>query len=103
MVVVNRDGRVFYDSQGGVGVGRVSEVVRAVAEARDVRNLSPSQAQSWIVTTATALNELHRLVSDPGLSVQERRGHNDADLLEVSKHLATVDARAVCGRSILTR
>ena len=74
MVVVNRDGRVFYDSQGRVGVGRVSEVVRAVAEARDIRNLSPAQAQSWIVTTATALNELHRfgMVMRPRILLCER-------------------------------
>lgn len=95
VAVQNRDGRVFYDSRGAAGVERAAAALQAVDEARDVRNLSPAQAQSWIVTTADALHERYRIGNDQTLSEHARRGHNDVDLVKVSKRLAAVDARAV--------
>ncbi|MFT4050619.1 MAG: zeta toxin family protein [Microbacterium sp.] len=96
VVVQNRDGRVFYDAPVTVaGVECATAAVEAVDEARDVRNLSPVQAQSWIATTTAALHERYRLGNDPTLSENARRGHNDVDLVKTSKRLATMDAEAV--------
>lgn len=88
VVVQDRDGRVFHDADGaGGGTQRGEAAALAVDHARDVRNLSRLQAQSWIEIAVGALRDRVRL------------GHDAPDLVRVSTQLATTDAAAVIARA----
>ncbi|WP_435298968.1 zeta toxin family protein [Timonella sp. A28] len=84
VVVQNREGTIFHDENvrdGGIARGEAAAA--AVETARDVRTMTPQQAQVWIERTAEALDARGKL------------GQNDPDLVTVCNRLATVDAAAV--------
>ncbi len=88
VVVQNRDGHVFHDAdvrEGGIERGEAA--AKAVDSARDVRTMTPEQAQAWITRTSEALRE--RAVFN----------QNDPDLVSVCNRLATVDAANVVLRA----
>ena len=87
VVVQDRDGRVFLDTEASRGGPELAAKVRDVVDqARDVTSMTSGQAQTWYRAAESTINALQRVPVDQ-------------DLLQVSARLTGADATAIAAQA----